>query len=142
MADAEIFRTTIGIEHLSKGGPVQELAGILVDTLSGFTWIPRAVLDSLGIEPERKQAFIVAGGKTINRDIGYAIIHAGPAETADNVVFADPHDAVILGARSLDGLNLRLDVVRKELVDAGPTLAATPRPDPHFWNEPEKLTSS
>jgi predicted aspartyl protease len=131
MADAGIFRTTIGIEHLSKGGPVQELPRALVEPGSDYTWIPRGVLESLGIKPERRQGFIVADGRRIERDIGYAIIHAGRVATADNVVFADPHDAVILGARSLDGLNLRLDVVRKELVDAGPILAATPRPDPH-----------
>jgi predicted aspartyl protease len=142
MADAGIFRTTIGIEHLSKGGPVQELAGTPVDPGSDYTWIPRGVLESLGIDSERRRSFIVADGTRIERDIGYAIVHAGRAATADNVVFAEPHDAVILGARSLDGLNLRLDVVRKELVDAGPTLAATPRPYPHFWNEPEKLISS
>ena len=47
------------------------------------------------------------------RDIGFAIVHAGGAATADDVVFAEESDFVLLGARSLDGLNLRVDVVRK-----------------------------
>jgi hypothetical protein len=40
------------------------------------------------------------------------------------VVFAEPADLILLGARSLEGLNLRVDSRRKQLVDAGPTVAA------------------
>ena len=32
---------------------------------------------------------------------------------------------VLLGARTLEGLNLRIDVVKKRLVDAGPIVAAS-----------------
>ena len=53
-----------------------------------------------------------------------AIVHAAGAATADVVVFGEENDSVLLGVRSLDGLNLRLDVVREQLVDAGPVLAA------------------
>jgi hypothetical protein len=44
--------------------------------------------------------------------------------SSHHVVFAEENDFVLLGTRSLDGLNLRVDVVRKQLVDAGPILAA------------------
>ena len=124
MADVGIFRTTIGIESVSQRGQIQELADTLVDTGSAFTWIPRPVLESLGIRPERCQGFVVADGRRLERDIGYAIVHAGGTATADDVVFAEEGDFVLLGVRSLDGLNLRVDVVRKRLVDAGPVLAA------------------
>jgi hypothetical protein len=43
-------------------------------------------------------------------------------------VFAEPDDIVVLGARSLEGLNLRIDVVRKALVDAGPIIAGASLP--------------
>lgn len=49
---------------------------------------------------------------------------ARPAGMADEVVFAEPGDSILLGARSLEGLNLRVDSRRKELIDAGPTSAA------------------
>ncbi len=39
-------------------------------------------------------------------------------------LFAGPSDKMLLGAPSLEGLNLRLDLVRKELVPAGPVEAA------------------
>ena len=124
MAEMGIFRTTIGIESASQRGPVQKLADTLVDTGSEFTWIPRGVLDSLGIKRERRRSFVVADGRKIERDIGYAIVHAGGAAAPDIVVFAEPNDFVLLGVRSLEGLNMRIDVVGKRLVDAGPVLAA------------------
>ena len=124
MTDMGIFRTTIGIEHLSQRGRIHELADTPVDAGSELTWIPRGVLDSLGIKPERRQRFVDADGKELERDIGYAIVHAGGVKTADNVVFADENDFARMGIRSLDGLNLRVDVARNELVDAGPVLAA------------------
>ena len=65
----------------------------------------------------------MADGKSVERELGYAIIHAGGTSTADDVVFAEDGDFERLGWRSLDGLNLRVDVIRKRLVDAGPVLA-------------------
>lgn len=123
MAEIETFRTTIGVESASQRGPIQNLADVVVDTGSQYTWIPRGVLESLGIKPQRRQGFLVADGRRVERDIGYAIVHASGAATADDVVFGEENDFVLLGVRSLEGLNLKLDVVRKQLVDAGPMLA-------------------
>jgi predicted aspartyl protease len=123
MTEIERCRTTIGVESASQRGPIQNLADVAIDTGSQFTWIPRDVLESLGIEPQRRRAFRVADGRRVERDIGYVIIHASGAATADDVVFGEENDFVLLGVRSLEGLNLRVDVVRNQLVDAGPKLA-------------------
>jgi len=40
------------------------------------------------------------------------------------VVFAQPGDMMFLGAHGLEGLNLRVDLGRKQLVPAGPVPAA------------------
>lgn len=50
--------------------------------------------------------------------------HAGSRITLDEVVFGEPGDLVLLGARSLQGLNLRVDPATRQLVDAGPAPAA------------------
>jgi hypothetical protein len=60
----------------------------------------------------------------LNRSQGRTV-HAGESATVDEVVFAEESDFALLGVRSLEGLNLRVDVVSKQLVDAGPVLAAT-----------------
>lgn len=120
-----VFRTTIEIENLERRGNRRSLPDTLVDTGSEFTWVPRDVLQSLGIRVQRQQAFIVADGRRVERDIGYALVHAGGIEAPDLVVFAEPGDLVVLGTHSLEGLNLKVDPVRKELVPAGPVIAVS-----------------
>jgi predicted aspartyl protease len=124
VSEMGIFRVTIGVENVAQRGVVRYVADALVDTGSELTWIPREVLQSLGINVERRRSFIVADGRRVERDIGYAVVHAGESATVDEVVFAEESDFALLGVRSLQGLNLRIDVVRKKLVDAGPVLAA------------------
>jgi clan AA aspartic protease len=124
VSDMGIFRITIGVENVAHRGVVRYVADALVDTGSELTWIPREVLHSIGVNVERRRSFIVADGRRVERDIGYAVVHAGESATVDEVVFAEESDFALLGVRSLEGLNLRIDVVSKQLVDAGPVLAA------------------
>ena len=95
-----------------------------MDTGAELTWAPRDALESLGITRQKRLGFRTADGRAVYRDIGYAIVHAGGTETNDEVVFAEPGDMTLLGARSLEGLNLRVDSRSKQLVDAGPIVAA------------------
>jgi hypothetical protein len=52
------------------------------------------------------------------------MLYAGGRSTPTIVVFAQPADLVLLGALGLEGLNLRVDLGRKELVPAGLVPAA------------------
>jgi len=122
--DMGLFRTTIEIQNLDRLGAARSLADTLVDTGSEYTWIPRDVLNELRITVERTQGFIVADGRRIDRDIGYALIRAGGSEAPELVVFAEPGDMSLLGAHTLEGLNLKVDPVRKALVPAGPVITA------------------
>ena len=124
MSDVGVVRTTIEIQSLDLRGPRQVLPETLVDTGSEFTWVPRRVLEELGIRAQRTQAFEVADGRRIERDIGYALVRAGGTEAPDLVVFAESGDMTLLGAHSLEGLNLKIDPVKKQLVPAGPVITA------------------
>lgn len=55
---------------------------------------------------------------------GDAILYAAGTRTGDEVIFGEHDDIVLLGARSLEGLNRRVDPVTKSLVDAGPVSLA------------------
>src|SRR5262245_27015657 len=107
--DMGLFRTTIEVESWERRGPKVALPETLVDTGSELTWIPRRALESLGVTVRRRQRFILADGRRIERDIGYALVLAGGAEAPDLVVFAEEGDGVLLGAHSLEGLNLKVD---------------------------------
>ena len=124
MSDMGTFRITMEIENPLRRGDRRALANTLVDTGAELTWAPRDALESLGITRQKRLGFRTADGRAVYRDIGYAIVHAGGTETNDEVVFAEPGDMTMLGARSLEGLNLRVDSRSKQLVDAGPIVAA------------------
>jgi predicted aspartyl protease len=117
------FRTTILIESTERRGEVRTVDNALVDTGSEYTWAPRAVLEELGIRAELTQRFLVADGRQLERSVGIAIVHAADWKAPDYVTFAEPGDMIILGARSLEGMNVRVDPQRKQLVPAGPVLA-------------------
>jgi predicted aspartyl protease len=85
-----------------------EIPKMLVDTGAEFTWINGESLKKIGVTREKKDyTFVTANGQEITRTIGFAIIQ--------------------LGARSLEGLNLRVDSRAKKLVAGGPILAASVR---------------
>jgi predicted aspartyl protease len=99
---------------------------LLVDTGSECTWIASDLLDKVGIKRRKKdQVFLLANGESITRSIGYALLRVQGIETVDEVVFAQPGDLQLLGARTLEGLNLAVDPGKKRLVAAGPRPAAT-----------------
>lgn len=118
------FRINVDIENPTRPGERAGVPGLLVDTGSELTWIPAGILESLGIERRKLSRFRQASGTILERWTGSAWIYAAGTWTADEVVFGEPADLVLLGARSLEGLNLRVDPVTKSLVDAGPAPAA------------------
>src|SRR6266536_2562791 len=109
MDDMGTFRTTIGVEHIGRTGSVEQIREVLVDTGSEFTWLPAILLERIGVKRERVQHFRVADGRRVQRDVGFAIIHAGGTYGPDNVVFGEPGDAVLIGVICLESLNLRID---------------------------------
>jgi predicted aspartyl protease len=124
MSDMGTFRTTIKIANHARPDETRELPNTLVDTGSELTWVPAETLEALGVRPVKTLRFRVADGRTLERQVGYAIIHAGGTQTTDEVAFAEPGDMVLLGARAMEGLNLRVEPRLKRLVDAGPIDAA------------------
>ena len=134
--DMGTFRTTIEIENPTRRGPRRILENVLVDTGAELSWIPGQILDHLGVERDRRLRFRQADGTVLERFTGFVIIHAGGTRTADNAVFGEPGDMTLLGARSLEGLNLRVDPVLKQLVDAGPAPAALAADGAEAFHEP------
>ena len=124
MSDMGTFRTDVELENPGQPGEHRRVPNVLVDTGSELSWIPAPILESLGIRRIKLWRFRQADGTALERWAGAALLYAGGTVTIDEVVFGEAGDMVLLGARSLEGLNLRVDPHRKVLVDAGPAPAA------------------
>ena len=94
---------------------------LLVDTGSEYTWIPENLLEKVAVTREKKDlVFVMANGQQITRSIGFAVIRLDKYFTIDEIVFGEKGDLILLGARTLEGLNLAVDARQKKLVAAGP----------------------
>ncbi|MEX2154608.1 MAG: hypothetical protein WD825_14800 [Gemmatimonadaceae bacterium] len=122
--DMGTFRTDVEIENPARPGVRLQLRNVLVDTGAELSWFPADVLDSLGVPRMKEARFRQVNGTVLTRWTGPVYIYVVGTWTNDEVVFGEPGDIVLLGAHSLEGLNFRIDPVRKVLVDAGPAPAA------------------
>jgi predicted aspartyl protease len=122
--DMGSFRVDIEIENPARPGERRTLRSVLVDTGAELSWVPSEVLESLGIERYNKWHFRQANGSILERWAGGASIYVAGKRTNDDIVFGEPGDLVLLGSRTLEGLNFRVEPVTKQLVDAGPAPAA------------------
>jgi predicted aspartyl protease len=119
------FYTGCRIENYIRREKTIRIPKLLVDTGSEYTWILEKTLKKIGITPEKKDiSFIMANGQIVTRNVGFGIIRIDKYFTIDEIVFAQEGDMQLLGARTLEGLNLMVDSRRKKLVKARPVPAA------------------
>ena len=119
------FHVAAIIESHTDRKKSARVAKLLVDTGSEYTWLPQTILDKIGVRREKKDiSFIMANGTIVTRSVGFAIIRVDKYFTIDEVVFAEKGDLFLLGARTLEGLNLTVNSIKKKLVAAGPIPAA------------------
>ena len=123
--DMGTFRVDVEIENPARPDERRTLRSVLVDTGAELSWVPAELLELLGVERNNKWRFRQADGSVLERWTGIVVISVAGKRTGDDVVFGEPGDLVLLGSRTLEGLNLRIDPVTKQLVDAGPAPAAT-----------------
>lgn len=119
------FYTTCDVSsHVDRTKTVT-VDNVLVDSGSEYTWLPEDVLDGIAVSREKKDiAFQMANGQTITRSVGFAVVRVGSFFTTDEVVFGEPGDLNLLGARTLEGMNVTVNARDKKLVAAGPVPAA------------------
>jgi hypothetical protein len=90
------IRVDIEIQNPARPGE-HALESVVVDTGAELSWVPAELLESLGIPRVSARRFRLTDGSVSDQPTG------------------EPGDLVLLGARSLEGLNLRLQPVTKVL---------------------------
>jgi len=121
-----VFSVACEVQGLEAGSPAVVVGGLLVDSGSELSWLPAAALAQAGVTvAKRDEQFCMANGQTVTRSIGYALLRAEGFETVDEVVFGQPGDLPLLGARTLEGFGAVVDARSKRLVAAGPHVVAS-----------------
>ncbi len=119
------FRIACKIENVADRERSTKVERLLVDTGSDYTWLPGKTFERIGVQREKKDIlFVLANGQEITRTVGFVIIRVDKYFTVDEVVFGEPGDQSLLGARTLEGFNALVDPKRKKLVASGPLSAA------------------
>jgi predicted aspartyl protease len=87
-----------------------------VDTGAFYSNVPRPLLEALGIVPHKRERFMLADGRIVESDIGHMWIRVGDRTEITLVLFAEPASEPLLGAYTLEGLALDVDLVNRRLV--------------------------
>jgi predicted aspartyl protease len=111
-----IFRVNIVAANITDQQRTTPPLQALVDSGSELTWLPSDTVSAIGILPVRDRTLQTATGQTVQRPIGYALLRAEGFETIDEVVFAEPGDATLLGVRTLVGFGAMVDYIAHRFV--------------------------
>jgi predicted aspartyl protease len=98
---------------------------LIVDTGSTYTWIRRERLEAIGVKPSKARKFRTIEGRTIEREVGEAVIECLGERAMSIVVFAERDDAEVMGVVALESLALEVDPVTQQLKKAESLLALT-----------------
>jgi clan AA aspartic protease len=94
----------------------------LVDSGAIHSVVPRPVLRQLGIRPFKKTSFIPADGGSVERDVGTAHFIYKGHEGGAPVIFGEKDDKALLGATTLESLELGLNPLSRDLYPLHMTL--------------------
>ncbi len=118
------FYVACQVENHANRSQSARIPRMLVDTDSEHTWVSAKTLNKIGARKEKNLSFVMRNGNTITRSARFAILRLHESFTIDEVVFAEPGDLILLGARTLAGWNLIVHPSQKKLVAGGPLPAA------------------
>lgn len=119
-----IFTVGCKIANVADRSRSKVIPHLMVDTGSLYTWISAADLQDLGVQPEKRIRAQMANGAVLERESGWVFIMVGQFFCITQVVFALKGDLLLLGATTLEELNVRVDPNAKQLLDAGAGPAA------------------
>jgi len=109
--------TVLTLEVANPSDPARrEPVEFLIDSGALYSFVPREVLARLDVAPHSRQRFRLADGSAIERDRGDALYFYKDRQGAAPVIFAEPGDAVLLGAVTLESLGFVLDGIHRELL--------------------------
>ena len=90
-----------------------------VGTKATLAWVPRHVLEGLGVQPEKRVPLRHLDGRLIKRDVAQTLLRLGEKKQVVTVVFGEKRDPILVGSETLQDMSLKADVDRGTIVKAG-----------------------
>ena len=109
-----VFHVKVEVYSLEHPETRQEVE-MVVDTGAFRTVLPRAAVEALGVESDRKQTFHMVNGKPIERDLGWVGVSLMGKDAHAHVILGERADYAVLGALTLEELELEVDPSRGAL---------------------------
>ena len=101
---------------VSADGLRRETVAALVDTGATYTSLPTAMLERMGIERGRQLDFTLADGSVVWQETGRARLRINGAAAYCTVVFAEDDLLPLLGAETLERIELLVNPVHEQLL--------------------------
>ncbi|MBI4588733.1 MAG: hypothetical protein HY725_07825 [Candidatus Rokubacteria bacterium] len=87
-----------------------------MDTGTGYSVVPRPILEALGCQPLRTQRVILADGRIEEWSVGQVEVECEGRRTTTPVLMGPPAGPLLLGATTLEELGLGIDPLNRRLV--------------------------
>ena len=94
----------------------QETLDFLVDSGATYSLVPHDVSQRLGLQPAKRQEFLLADGRKLERGLAECRFELGGNSTNTWVILGEPGDEPLLGAYTLEGLQLTLNPFNRTLL--------------------------
>ncbi len=110
-----MFEVTVKVANLTAPERSREIP-LLVDTGATLSWIPRQVLEDLGVAPYSTLPFTPADGRRLEREVTVVLLSFDGRKAPVEVAFGEAGEESVLGATALEGLGFNVDLIAKKLV--------------------------
>lgn len=121
------FRVTLEIGDAQ--GQRFEAVDALVDTGATYTWMPRSLLERLGLSPQEQRDFILADGRRVAYGLVWTPVRLEGRSQPTIVVFGGDDTDPLLGVFTLEGFGLGVDAVNRRLIPTPAYLLAGRAPE-------------
>jgi hypothetical protein len=109
------FEVKAKLANLDAPTQTEELS-LRVDRRVTLSWIPRTVLERLGVRVFSRLPFTFTDGRTTERETSAVLLTIDGITAPVPVVFGKAGEEAILGMTALEGLGFTVDPVAKKLV--------------------------
>ncbi len=110
-----MFEVKVKLANLGAQDRTEEVS-LLVDTGATLSWIPREILQELGVTALSRLPFSMADGRRLERDTTAVLLTIDGRRAAVPVAFGEPGEEAVLGATALEILGFVPDAVAKKLI--------------------------